>query len=165
MNRLRKNKNGFIGDVVTGSFQLLILFMVFALCFFIAFQFNQGLVENDNVPQEAKDINTEVVYKYSHILGYGFPLLLVCLFVYTIVTASMVDVISKVWFVVGVILMIGQAVISYVIREVFLKLIEVEIFSQSLVLIPFAASYFSNIILYNCIWGFIILTVLYVKEA
>lgn len=160
-----KNKKAFIGDVITGSFQLLILFMIFAICFFVAFKFNQGLVENEKIPQEAKDINTNITYQYSKIIGYGFPLLLVCIFVYTIVTASMVDIISRVWFIIGLVIMLGQAVISYIIREVYLKLIEVEMFSQSLVLIPFANSYFENIIMYNCIWGFIILAVLYIKEA
>lgn len=165
MKTINKTKKAYIGDVITGSFQMLIIFMIFAICFFVAFKFNTGLVENDNVPQEAKDLNTEVVTKYSTIIGYGFPMFLVALFAYTIITASLVDVISKVWFVIGVVMMLGQAVISYIIREIFLKLIEVEIFSQSLVLIPFAASYFQNIIMYNCIWGFIILAVLYVKEG
>ena len=157
------NKKGYINDVITGGALLIGFFVMLSICIFLLMEWNSAVQNSSAFTAEAKQGQQDFTDQYPEMIGWLFPAVLVGLFLYTIITAYLVEVISKVWLVVGLVVTIIQAIISYVIGQVFQELSSVSLFGTSAAYIPGATLYFGNVILFNSIWAMLILLVLYFK--
>jgi len=157
------NKKGFVGDTVTSMAVLFGFFIVLSFALFIIFSFNSQMQTMD-IPDSAKEQQQSFTDTYPTMMGWLFPALMLGLFIYSVITAYLVEVISKVWFVIGFIAVFFQAIISGIIQHVFDEISSQDMFLSVLQYIPGATFYFGNAILINAIWGFIILMALYFKS-
>lgn len=161
---MKLNKKGYINDIVTGTGMLFGFFIVLALCIFILLEWNDGIQNSAAFTEQAKQGQQDFTDQYPSMMGWLFPASMIGLILYTLITAYLVEVISKVWFIIGFIVTIIQAIVGYVIQQAYSKITEMRLFETSLAYIPGAVLYFENIILFNAIWGFLILLVLYFKR-
>jgi len=157
------NKKGYINDVLTGSAVLLGFFIVLGFSIFLLVQWNSAVQSSPMFNSQSKQAQQQFTDTYPTIMGWMFPITLIALFLYTIITAYLVDVISRVWFIIGFFVTIIQAIVGYVISQVYQNLADTSVFGISLQYIPGAELYFNHIILINAVWGFLILLVLYFK--
>lgn len=164
MKLIKHNKKAYINDVLTGSAILLGFFIVLGFSIFILIQWNNAVQSTPGFTSQAKDIQQHYTNTFPRIMGWMFPIVLISLFLYTLITAYLIDVISRVWFIIGFIITIIQAVVGYIISQIYLKLSETPVFGVSLNYIPGAELYFNHIVLINSIWAFLILIVLYFKK-
>lgn len=161
---MKLNKKGYINDIVTMTGVLLGLFIVLSLCIFILVQYNDAFQNSSVVTSEAKALQQDYTDTYPGMMAWFFPITFIALVVYTLITAYLVEVISKVWFVVGFIVVCIQAIVSYVVGQVYDNLTELSVFNTGASFIPGATWYFGNVILANAIIGFLILLALYFKR-
>ena len=164
IRKMKLNKKGYINDVLTGSAVLLGFFLVLGFSIFLIIQWNDAVQSSSAFNSQSKQIQQQFTDTYPSIMGWLFPITLIGLFLYTIITAYLVDVISRIWFIIGFIITIIQAVVGYVISQIYGQIAQTSIFGVSTSYIPGAEFYFSNIILINSIWAFLILLVLYFKR-
>jgi len=162
---LTKNKKGFVGDVMTGMAMLFALFVVLGICIFIIVQWNDAVQNSSAFPIEAKTEQQAFTDTYPTMMGWILPAALIGLFVYTLITAYLVEVISKVWFIIGLVVAVFQAVVSGIFQfQVFPAFAGNAVYASTLQYMPGAAFYFGNAVLVNSVWAFLILLALYFKR-
>lgn len=161
---MKRSKKAFVGDVIVGTTQLFIFFIVLAICIYLIFQFNDAAQGMDQLPAEAKAESQAYVDQYPTMMGWLFTAAFIGLFIYTLITAFLIEVISKVWFVIGFIIAVIQGIYSGIIMHIFEAFAATAVFGFSLAYIPGAIWYFNNLILANGIWAFMILLALYFKK-
>ena len=89
------NNKGYIGDVMNGMSLIFGLFIVFGLCIFIIVQWNDAVQNSNAFPEEAKQEQQSFTNTYPPMMGWIIVGALIGLFVYTIITAYLIDVISR----------------------------------------------------------------------
>ena len=159
------NKKGYIGDVMTGMALIFSLFIVLGICIFIIVQWNEAVQSSSVFPPEAKAEQQAYTDTYPVMMGWLLPAALIGLFVYTLITAYLIEVISRVWFVIGFVVTIFQAVVSGIFQtHVFPAFTGNAVYASTLQYMPGAAFYFGNAVLINSVWAFLILIALYFKR-
>lgn len=161
---IKMNKKAYVGDVAYGTLILFGFFIIAGFSIYIYSSFNTQVQSMDVMPSEAKLESSTWNNTFPSYLGYLFIAGFAGLFIYSIVTAYLIDVVSKVWFVVGFFLMIFQALFFGIIKYIFTEISSQDVFSSALTNIPYASIYFNNLILFNAVWGSLILLTLYFKS-
>lgn len=160
LRHLLKNKKGFIGDALSAIIFLFTLFILLSIVIFININFNTEFQESA-APAEAKAISTTFVNDYPTKLGYMLPGAFIALFIYTMITAFMIEVISKIWFVVGLISAVIFVIVAAIIKAVFGELILQSLFSSTLPFVYGAVLFFTYLPGVVTAWVFLLALVLY----
>lgn len=159
-----RGKKGYVGDIATGTGTLLAAFVLLVFVIFILTQWNEQFQNADFVPDRAKEAQQSFTDKYPNMIGWLFPALFLGLVLYTVITAYLIEVISKVWFVIGVIVGAFIQIISGIVGYVADQFMATEVFQSVMHNIPGAIWYFSAPVLWNSIWVFLVLISLYFKK-
>jgi len=160
LRHLLKNKKGFIGDAISGVIFLFLLFMLLSISIFVSINFNDGF-QDSAAPTEAKSISNTFINDYPTKIGYMFSGAFIALFIYTLITAYLIEVISKIWFVVGLISSIIFVIIAAIIKAVFGELILESLFASTLPFVYGAVLFFTYLPGVVTAWVFLIALVLY----
>lgn len=158
------NKKAYVNDVLTGSAMLLGFFLILGFSIFLLIEWNDTVQSSSAFTDGAKSGQQEFTDTYPSMMGWLFPAVFIGLLLYTLITAYLVEVISKVWFIIGFIVTVIQAVIGYVLQQAYDRLSEISVFGTAGTYIPGATLYFENLILINALWAFMILLALYFKR-
>ena len=161
---MKFNKKGYVNDVLTGSAMLLGFFLILGFSIFLLVEWNDAVQSSSAFTETSKQGQQAFTDTYPSIMGWLFPAVFIGLLLYTLITAYLVEVISKVWFIIGFIVTIIQAVIGYVLQQAYDAISEISVFGTSSAYIPGAVLYFENLILINALWAFMILLALYFKR-
>lgn len=161
-----KSKKGYVNDVVTMTGILFGLFVVIGFAIFLIIEYNDAF-QSSSIVQKHPDVGQlqqDFTDTYPEMMGWIWTSALVGMVIYTLITAYLVNVISKVWFIIGVTTLMVQALVSFTIAEAYDEIASTTVFGTSVTYIPGAALYFGNVIEWNTFFGFLILLVLYFKE-
>lgn len=160
LRHLLKNKKGFIGDAISGVVFLFYFFILLSIAIFLMFSFNTGF-QDSNADAESKAISKTFVEDYPTKIGYMFSGAFIALFIYTMITAYLIEVISKIWFIVGFISSIIFVIIAAIIKAVFGELITQSLFASSLPFVYGAVLFFTYLPGVVTAWVFMLALVLY----
>ena len=163
---MNQNKKGYVNDIVTMTGVLFGLFVVLGLAIFLIIEYNDAF-QNSSIVQKRADVaelQQSFTDTYPEMMGWIWTSSLVGMVIYTLITAYLVNVISKVWFIIGVSTLMIQAIASFAIQKAYEQMSTASVFGTSVTYIPGASLYFSNVIEWNAFFGFLILLVLYFKE-
>lgn len=164
MKLIQSNKDGYIGDVITMSFSLLGGFVVIAMAIFILVTWNDNVQNSSGFTQEAKDGQQQFTDTYIPLMGWMWPAAFLGMILFMLITSYLVEVISKIWFVLGLMITIAQSIVGYVLSLAFDEISQQEVFGLGMQYIPGAVFYFNNVILVNVLIASLILIVLYFRR-
>ena len=159
-----KNKKGYIGDIVTMMFSLFGFFVILGLGIFILVQWNINVQSSSAFTVEAKEGQQLFTDTYIPLMGWFWPAAFLGMMLYMLITSYLVEVVSKVWFVIGLMVTLGQAILGYVLSLAFEEVSQQEVFGLALQNIPGAVFYFNNIILVNVVIASMVLIALYFRR-
>lgn len=157
----KKSKKGFVVDTIVGTAALFIVVLVIALVALILFNFNDAVQNNAAVTDGAKQVSSDAEGTLPAYLGYGFMAMFIGFFIYTIITAILINNIHPIFWIVGFILVLISTVITSAIKMVFGVVETVSVLAPYIAAIPGATWYFYGIEIYNVIWMAIQLTIIY----
>jgi len=159
--KLLKNKKGFVTDTILASAGLFVVVLVISLVGLILFNFNDEIQNHQSVTDGAKDVSAEAQSKFPAYLGYGFMAIFIGFFIYTIVTAILINNIHPIFWIIGFIMVLISTVVTSAIKMLFGVLETVSVLTPYIVAIPGATWYFYGMEIYNVIWMGIQLTIVY----
>lgn len=159
--KYNKNKKGFVSDTILASAALFTVVLVISLVAMILFNFNDAIQNQDSVTEGAKLIAADAESTMPAILGYGFMAMFIGFFIYTIITAILINNIHPIFWIVGFVLVVISTVITSAIKMIFGVVETVSVLAPYIAAIPGATWYFYGIEIYNIIWMGIQLTIIY----
>lgn len=157
----KQNKKGFVADTILASAALFVVVLVIAVVAMILFNFNDAIQNQDSVTEEAKIVSADAEAKFPTILGYGFMAMFIGFFIYTIVTAILINNIHPIFWIVGFVLVLISTVITSAIKLIFGVVETVSVLAPYIAAIPAASWYFYGMEIYNIVWMGIQLTIIY----
>lgn len=163
---MKLNKKAYVNDILTMTGVLFGLFVVIGFSIFLIIEYNDAFQQTSIVQKrsDVAELQQSFTDTYPQMMGWLWTSTLIGMVIYTLITAYLVNVISKVWFIIGVTTLMVQAIASYAMQIAYEEISTATVFDTSVTYIPGAALYFGNVIEWNALFGFLILLVLYFKE-
>ena len=158
-----KNKKSFIGDVLSGAVFVFGGFILFTILIIVFFHFNSAVQDSQNFPVVAKDLSDTHNSNINKWFGWLLIGIIVSTFIYSLVTAYLIEVISILFFVVGLVSSVVVAIASYFLKFIFFELITNNQISKVASGFPIIFFYFENLVLILTLWGFLLLLVTYTR--
>ena len=158
---IKKNKKGFVADTIVASAALFVVVLVIAIVALILFNFNEKIQNNPMVTNEAKVVSAEAQSKLPSVLGYSFMAMFIGFFIYTIVTAILINNIHPIFWIIGFVLVLMSTIITSSIKLIYGTIETLSVLAPYISAIPGATWYFHGMEIYNVVWMGIQLTIIY----
>ena len=160
---INRNKKGFVGDTIIASAALIVVVLVISVVALILFNFNSE-IQSSSVGSQAKAAADEANTTFPPILGYAFVTIFMGFFIYTIVTAAIIDKIHPIFWVLGFVIVLISTIITSILKAIYGQVETVDLLAAYIAAIPGAGWYFPGMEIYNVIWMGIQLTIVYFKK-
>jgi len=161
MKSFKKSKKGFVADVIIASAALMAVVLTVAMVSIVLYNFNDEIQDQTTVPDKAKNAAAYSKDTYPTTLGYGFMALFIGFFLYTVITAALINNIHPVFWILGFVMVFMSTIVSSTIKLVYGFLESTEMVAPYLGFIPGATWYFTGMEIINIIWMGIQLTIIY----
>lgn len=161
---LKRNKKGFIADTMIGTAALFVVVLVIAVVSMILFYFNEQIQTSEVVTDGGKEASAEAEALFPPILGYGFLALFIGFFLYTIITAILINTIHPIFWILGFVVVLISTVISSIIKLIYGAFTSVEVIAPFVAAIPGANWYFLGLEIIHIVWMGIQLTIIYFRR-
>lgn len=155
------NKKGFVADTLLATAALIVIVLVVAIVTLILFNFNSAIQEHDSMTPEAKEASEFAELRFSTILGYSFLFGFIGFFIYTIITAILINNIHPIFWILGLVFLFVSTLIVSGMKLLYGSVESQSILGPFIMAIPGATWYFSNIEIINILWMITQFTIIY----
>lgn len=159
--KFNKSKKGFVADVIIASAGLIAVVLVIALAIMILFNFNTEIQAQTNIGEDAKDASAYAEGTFPGILGWGFLALFIGFFLYTIITAALINNIHPIFWIMGFVMIFMSTIVSSSFKLAYGFLESSTLIGPYISFIPGATWYFTGMEIINVVWMGVQLTIIY----
>lgn len=157
----KKSKKGFVADVIIASAALIAVVLVIALAIMILVNFNSEIQKHTNIQEEAKEASAYAEGTFPGILGWGFLAIFIGFFLYTIITAALINNIHPIFWIMGFVMIFMSTIVSSSFKLAYGFLQTSDLIAPYIAFIPGATWYFTGMEIINVVWMGIQLTIIY----